>query len=92
MDAGSAGTAGSEAVEAFRKVVQEAGAVRNELTAILILNEDQAGWGKPFEDGEFVRSFVRPVTMFQLTGFLRDALPELVSSGSGPPSSGQQVT
>ncbi len=92
MDAGSAGTAGSEAVEAFQKVVQEAGAVRNELTAILILNDDQAAWGQPFEEGEFVRSFVRPVTMFQLTGFLREAMPELVSSSSGPPSSGQQVT
>lgn len=74
IDAGSAGEAGAEA---FAKTLKEAAGVNNALVAGLIVNQDQAEWAEPYEDGETTAAFIRPVTMSQLTDFLRGAFPEL---------------
>ncbi len=86
-----AGPAGEPAVTAFERVVKDAASIRNELAAILIVNEDQAEWAEPYRDGLNIVGFVRPVTMSQLTGFLREAIPEIADSSSGP-HSGRQET
>ncbi|CAN5250063.1 serine/threonine-protein kinase [soil metagenome] len=68
------GSVGREGVEAFEKVQREAQVIGLDLTAILILNEDQAGYAalvKPKPGGHV---FVRPVTMKQLSTTLLEGL------------------
>lgn len=71
IDEGSVGREGKDAFERCQRESQMSGL---ELTAILIFNEDQAGYASQVLPKPGGHVFVRPVTMKQLTTTLRKGL------------------
>lgn len=71
------GTAGNDGVDAYRRVLNEAGMMNLDMAGVLILNEDQADWGKTVAHLPGGRAFVRPVTMKQLEEALAEKIPEV---------------
>ena len=82
-----AGTAGRDGVEAYKRVMREAGSTYLDLCGMVILNEDQGEWAKQINDIPGGAAFLRPVGLKQLTMHLRAHLPEftggLEESGEG---------
>jgi hypothetical protein len=72
-----AGSVAQDGVEAYRRVLVEAKAKKEKLAAVLILNEDQAGWGKAVENLAGGRILIRPVKMRDVLEALGENLPEL---------------
>lgn len=70
------GTAGHEARDAYRMVINEAKTMNLKMAAIIILNEDQENWadGLKLMGGHV---FVRPVTMKQIATAMAETIPEL---------------
>ena len=77
------GTVGHDGVDVYQKVLREAGTMGLDLGAILILNEDQAGW--KLQAGEHANGavLVRPVTMKQLLLKVYDLAPSDEAVGEG---------
>jgi serine/threonine protein kinase len=67
-----AGTVGRDGVSAYNDVLKAADAARMDVAAILILSEDQAGWKKDAREHARGTVLVRPVTMKQLSGAVRE--------------------
>lgn len=67
-----AGTVGRDGVTAYNDVLKAADAAHTDVGAILILSEDQAGWKAQAVEHERGLVLVRPVTMKQLIGAVRD--------------------
>ena len=73
------GTAGSDGVDAYRRVLNEAAMMNLDMSGVLILNEDQKAWGAGVATLPGGTVLVRPVTMKQLADTLAGRLPELVA-------------
>jgi eukaryotic-like serine/threonine-protein kinase len=71
-----AGTVGRDGVTAYNDVLKVADAAQMDVAAILILSEDQAGWKADAREHERGLVLVRPVTMKQLIGAVRDLTAE----------------
>ena len=74
-----AGTAGTDGVDAYRRVLKEAEMMNLDMAGVLILNEDQKAWGAGVAGLAGGTVFVRPVTMKQLSDTLSERLTELTA-------------
>lgn len=72
-----AGTVAQEGVDAYRRVTNEAKQRQLDLGAVLILNEDQAGWETGVKNQQGGTVLIRPVTMKQLSAAVIRHVPEL---------------
>jgi serine/threonine protein kinase len=72
LDAGSAGIDG---LRAFEDITNLAGRKGEKFAGILILSEDQAGWTKMVPSNPHVAVMVRPLTLGQLIGKLKELVP-----------------
>lgn len=68
------GGVGREGVDVFTRIQREAEVMHLDLTAILIMNEDQAGLANSVKAKAGGHALIRPVTMKQLVNLLR--IPE----------------
>lgn len=68
------GTVGREGIESYEKVLREADNLHLDFAAVLILNEDQAGFASSIRESRNGVVMVRPVTMKQLSGAIREKL------------------
>ena len=75
VDAGT--TARGPAVDAYQKVLKEAGMSHRDVAAVLILNEDDAAWAPALADKTGGEILIRPVTMKDLARVLRAKFPDL---------------
>jgi eukaryotic-like serine/threonine-protein kinase len=66
------GTAGEDGLNAMEKVQREANMLGLNCAGILILSEDQADWKYRAERIAATKVLVRPVTMSQITGMLKE--------------------
>jgi serine/threonine protein kinase len=71
-----AGTVGRDGVTAYNGVLKAADAAQMDVAAILILSEDQAGWKADAREHAGGAVLVRPVTMKQLLGKVRELTDE----------------
>ncbi len=78
------GTVGHDGVDAFCRVLKEADGVGLDVGAILILNEDQAGWALQAGNHPHGCVLVRPVTMKQLMTKVYELTPSAEAKGDAP--------
>jgi eukaryotic-like serine/threonine-protein kinase len=71
-----AGTTGEDGLLTFDRVMSEAERQRLPCVGILVLNEDQADWGRRIHQPERTEVMVRPVTLKSLTKKLQDRVPQ----------------
>jgi len=77
-------TAGTDGIDAFRRVMNEAGAMHLDIGAVLILADDQQKWLESLKK-QAGHVFVGSPTMKQLMAALAEHLPELLAG----PASGE---
>ncbi len=70
-----AGTVGRDGVDAYNEVLREADVGGLDVSAILILSEDQAGWATQAKTHAHGAVLIRPVTMKQLLDRLNQLAP-----------------
>lgn len=70
-----AGSTGEEGMEHFEKILTDARRQRKNCAGILILSEEQAGWGEKVRSWPKVAVLVRPLTLRQLTEKLNELVP-----------------
>ncbi|MFO0938564.1 MAG: hypothetical protein U0798_18830 [Gemmataceae bacterium] len=79
------GTAGRPGIEAFEKVCREADKAMLDISAVLILNEEQVNWTDGLKVDSSAKVFVRPITMAQLHEAIAQGLPGLLNTSQTEP-------